>query len=108
MVFMTVWTVLSDVFRQKMSHRKQGVFVTSSLSMHVIVTSFSFTLIHIHTNTPITQSVHVLLKLTIDKSDMLKSNYVGNRIASYAIMYVNGHGKKHRVLLNTADRHREY
>lgn len=46
---MTVWIVLFDVFTQKMSHREQGVSVTSCLSMHMIVTSFSFT--HLHTST---------------------------------------------------------
>lgn len=105
---MTVWTVLSDVFTQKLSHREQGVSVTSHHSMHMIVTSFSFTLTHIHTNTPSTQSVHVLLKLTMDKSDIPKSNYEGNHIASYAIIYVRDQGKKHKVLLKMADQHREY
>ncbi len=69
-VLLTVWTTLSDVFTQKLSHREQGVYITSHHSMHMIVTSFSFTLTNIHTNTPSTQSVHVLLKLTMDESDM--------------------------------------
>lgn len=69
-----VWTV-HLIFTQKMSHREQGVSVTSCLSMHMIhifSTFFTFTSIHMHPNTPRTQSVHVLLKLTMDKSDTQK------------------------------------
>lgn len=35
-----------------------------------------------------------------------KSNYERKCIAAHAIIYVNGHGAKHEVLLNTADQQR--
>lgn len=54
-----------------------GVSVIVHHSMHMIVTSFSFTLTDIHTNTPSTQSVHVILKLTMDKSDTPKKKLWG-------------------------------